>query len=103
MTFIFRHLDGNHKLIRWRLVIHDGIDGFSHLVVFLKCSTNNKAKTVLDSFYQAIEQYRTPLKIRTDHGNENIEVARYMPEKRGVEGNSVITGKSVHNQRIELL
>ena len=57
----------------------------------------------MDSFYQAIEQYRTPLKIRTDHGNENIEVARYMPEKRGVEGNSVITGKSVHNQRIELL
>ncbi len=23
------HVDGNHKMIRWRLVIHAGIDGFS--------------------------------------------------------------------------
>lgn len=23
------HLDGNHKMIRWKLVIHAGIDGFS--------------------------------------------------------------------------
>ena len=45
VTFILRHLDGNHKLIRWRLVIHGGIDWFSRLVVLLKCSANNKAKT----------------------------------------------------------
>lgn len=41
------------------------------------------------------------MKIRTDHGTGNIEVERYMLEKHGVEGNPVITGKSVHNQRIE--
>ena len=23
------HVDGNHKMIRWQLVIHGGIDGFS--------------------------------------------------------------------------
>ena len=89
--------------MRWRLVIHSGIGGFSRLVVFLKCSANNKVKTVLDSFYQAIQRYRTPLKIRTDHGTENIEVARYILEKHGVEGNPVITDKSVHDQRIERL
>ncbi|CAH3159093.1 unnamed protein product [Porites lobata] len=28
------HIDGNHKLIRWRLVIHGGIDGFLRMIVF---------------------------------------------------------------------
>ena len=27
------HIDGNHKLIRWRLVIHGGIDGYSRVAV----------------------------------------------------------------------
>ena len=41
-----RHIDGHHKLIRWRFVIHGGIDGFSRCIVFLQCSTNNKSETV---------------------------------------------------------
>ncbi|XP_074659295.1 uncharacterized protein LOC141912030 isoform X2 [Tubulanus polymorphus] len=32
------HVDGNHKLIRWRIVIHGGIDGFSRIPVFMRCS-----------------------------------------------------------------
>ena len=32
---------------RWRFVIHGGIDGFSRMIVFLQCSTNNKPVTVL--------------------------------------------------------
>ena len=35
------HIDGNHKLIRWRFVLHHGIDGFSRLITFCLCSTNN--------------------------------------------------------------
>ena len=36
------HVDGNHKLIRWRMVIYGGIDGYSRtVVVFLRCSDNN--------------------------------------------------------------
>lgn len=23
------HIDGNHKMTRWRLVVHAGVDGFS--------------------------------------------------------------------------
>ena len=32
------HIDGNHKLIRWRIVICGGIDGFSRLPVFIRAS-----------------------------------------------------------------
>ena len=35
------HIDGNHKMIKWRLVIHGGIDGYSRLITFLHCSNNN--------------------------------------------------------------
>ena len=37
------HIDGNHKLIRWRMVLHHAVDGFSRLVLFGKCSSNNTA------------------------------------------------------------
>ena len=32
------HLDGHHKLIRWKIVTHGGIDGYSRLITFLECS-----------------------------------------------------------------
>lgn len=44
------HLDGYHKLVRWKIVIHRGIDGYSRLIMFLKASTNNCARTVLSAF-----------------------------------------------------
>ncbi|XP_028412589.1 uncharacterized protein LOC114535486 [Dendronephthya gigantea] len=39
------HIDRNHKLIRWRLVIHGGVDGYTRVPVYLKCSDNNRAET----------------------------------------------------------
>ena len=35
------HIDGYHKLIRWRYVIHGAIDGFSRLIMYLKVAPNN--------------------------------------------------------------
>ena len=40
---------------RWRFVIHGGIDGYSRMVVFLKCSNNNKAATVFESFLRSVQ------------------------------------------------
>ena len=44
------HGDGYHKLIRWRMVVHGGIDGYSRVVVYLKAAVNNKASTALSAF-----------------------------------------------------
>ena len=97
------HQDGNHKLIRWRLVVHGAIDGYSRLITFLNCSNNNFASTVLDCFFKATQEYGTPSRVRTDHGGENVRVWDYMEEQRGMGRNSYIAGKSVHNCRIERL
>lgn len=96
------HVDGNHKLIRWRLVIHGCIDGFSRVITFLKCS-NNRSETVLDAFIKATQEFGTPSRIRTDLGGENVAIWRYMEQARGSGRSSYITGCSVHNTRIERL
>ena len=51
------HLDGNHKLIRYRVVVQGGIDGFSRLITFISCANNNRAETVLQHFMGACQQY----------------------------------------------
>ncbi|XP_026064456.1 uncharacterized protein LOC113047310 isoform X2 [Carassius auratus] len=63
------HLDGNHKLIRWRIVIHGGIDGYSRRVVFLKASDNNRSNTVFDSFVGAIGKHGLLSRVRCDNGD----------------------------------
>jgi len=94
---------GPNKLIRWKFVVHGGIDGFSRLCVSLGCATNNRAATVRDLFYAATEEFGWPSRVRSDHGMENVEVARAMITRRGTGRRSHVTGSSVHNQRIERL
>ena len=70
------HLDGHHKLIRWKLVIHGGIDGYSRLITFLRVSGNNRAETVLSAFLKAaaVDEFGISL----PSGGENMLVAHYM-------------------------
>lgn len=48
------HLDGNHKLICWRLVIHASIDDYSRLITHITCANNNLASRVLGEFLKGI-------------------------------------------------
>ena len=58
---------------------------------------------MLQLFSEAVERFGLPVRVRFDHGTENIEVARFMFQIYGVEGSHVLMGLSVQNQRIERL
>ena len=72
------HIDSYMKLIRWSFVIHGGIDGFCRMIVYLGCSNNNCAATVLGNFQQAVGKYGVPSRVRSDFGAENNAVERLM-------------------------
>ena len=99
------HLDGHHSLIRWKFVIHGCIDGKSRKIIFLKCSTNNLASTVLSLFLKGIDENwgLWPSRVRVDYGIENVSVCDAMIVKRGYNRGSFIAGSSTRNQRIERL
>ena len=85
------------------MVTHGGIDGYSRLIVYLQCSSNNKSSTVYKLFLEATRRYGLPSRVRSDQGGENYAVALHMLRHRGVDRNSMITGASIHNQKIERL
>ena len=91
------HIDGNMSLVRWGFVVHGAIDGNSRLIVYLGCSLNNEANTVLKLFAQAGETYGYPSRVRSDQGVGNVDVARLMLMLRGRNRGSHITGRSVNN------
>ncbi len=105
------HHDGNHskcfcfpsftntssqhqsELIRWKFVIHGFIDGKSRFITGIRCSTNNRADTVLDVFLEAVTNHGLPSRVRGDHGTENVRVAAYMMQERGDHRGSYIWGR----------
>lgn len=80
-------------LIRWGIVIHGFIDGYSRLITGLRASNNNLADTVLDLFLHAVQVYNIPSRVRGDHGTENLGVAAWIEEYRGVRRGSYIWGR----------
>ena len=96
------HIYGHRKLIKWRFVVHGGIDGYSRTITYLLCSTNNLASTVMASYSDAVGKYGVPDQVSSDLGGENTEVWQYMYEQHRSEF-AVLVGSSTHNEWIERL
>ncbi|KAJ8088216.1 hypothetical protein PM082_013767 [Marasmius tenuissimus] len=90
-------------LIRYKIVIHAFVNGFSRMVTGIQASNNNRAATVLDVFLEAIQIHGCPSRVRGDHGTENGMVCEFMETLRGTGRGSYLYGKSIHNIRIERL
>ena len=82
-------------------VVHGGIDGYSRVIVYLYCSTNNRSETVTELFHQATTLFGVPSRVRSDRGGENVGVCEFIIQIRGLNRGSLIAGSSTHNQRIE--
>ena len=63
------------------MVVHGAIDGFSLLIVYLSCATDNTA-ALIDFTKERIyvRKYGLPSRIRCDKGGKNTQVAMYMLE-----------------------
>ncbi|XP_039478169.1 uncharacterized protein LOC120443474 [Oreochromis aureus] len=96
------HIDTNHKLIRYNVVIFGGVDGYSRKVLYLDAATN-RAKTAFSFFLRSAQLHGLPSRVRADQGVENLDIAHFMFATRGTGRASFISGKSVHNQRVERL
>ncbi len=79
-------------------MIHGAVDGFSRT---MRCADNNRAPTVIDYFQNRVLRFGLPEYVRSDKGGENVGVWRYMIATHSDDQSCVITGSSVHNERIE--
>jgi hypothetical protein len=57
--------------------------------------------TVLAQFEKGVAKFGLRSRVRSDHGIENVGVATYMLERRGLDRGIIITGRPVPNCRVE--
>ena len=62
------HIDTNHTLVKWYLIIFEAIDGYSRLPVSLECISNSKASKVLACFLKGVHTYGLPSRVKSDIG-----------------------------------
>ena len=85
------------------MVTHSGIGGYSRMITYLKCSNSNTLSILYNYFLEVVRLHGLPSHLRCDQRCENRLVVQHILEHRGTGWGSVVSGSSVHNQRIECL
>jgi len=94
------HLDGHEKLARnFKIWIHGAIDGFSRMILYLLVTTSKLPEVVFPAFYNAVQSFDFPRRIRTDKGHETA-ICVYAMRRHGLK---TIAGRSTQNTPIESL
>ena len=83
------HIDGYHKLIRWKFVIHGGIEPISR---------HQPTTVQLPFCLHSRMLYKSMVSLMSENGCRWGEclVSHYMTEMRGIGCNSAMVGRSVH-------
>ena len=94
-------LEPDHKLIRYGLITHGGVDGCSRVITYMRLNNNNTSLTALDSYQYGITEYQMPDRIRGDGGGENVLICEDILRRSGMDRGSFIIGSSKFNTCIE--
>ena len=73
------------------------------MITILKVSSDNQAITALHYYVEGIKEYGVPSRLRMNKGSEFSHIRTLMDELNGHNRGSHISGRSVHNQKIERL
>lgn len=83
------------------------VDGYSRRVMYAFAACNKLATTVELAYRWVTQIYGFPFRLRTDYGGENnlahqLHLEHWATTPGNIyEGSTVLTGASVHNQRVE--
>lgn len=103
------HIDSYDKLKPFGICINGCIDGFSRKIMWLNAyNTSSDPKVIAGYFLERMKKIgASPMIVRADKGTENVVVGQIQRQCRrnGQDpfhgDKSFMTGRSVHNQRVE--
>ena len=95
------HLDSTHKLVEHKCAVSGSVDGFSHCIMWLKCSNNNRGNTSFDLFKEASNKCVTSLQFRGDKGSKNMLIAKHILMVHNTKHGGCVGSIFAHNTRIE--
>ena len=84
-------------------MISGGMDGYSRMIMWLKCANNNHSETAYNHFIHSIIEFQSLFQVHSNKESENCLITKYMMILRGTEIRRFIGGRSTHNTRIEYL
>ena len=91
------HFDSIHNLVKHKFAVSGAVDEFSHFIMWLKCSNNNRGNTSYNFLKNVIGENETPLQVRGDKESEDIIISKHMVLVRNKQCRGCIGDRSTHN------